>query len=238
MFPVLIRVLCALACVVGVSPASSAIAVLRADGDRIFAAGFEQAAAPVATTDYDDFDEGFLGTSFEHGGVTYRELNEVAGEFPDGVPFDAGELGNLFIIETATLLYEDFPDFGSSPNALTFGNTYVDGDNLSIGPLASAWFDMEFPSNAVSIDMAYYENGPWGGVEIGLDAYRNGLLVGGDALTVADNDPGRDNVTTATLLIDGVEFDSLHLRALLNGVYTAPRVMVDDLEVTRVLTGL
>lgn len=237
MIPALTRASCALACIIGVSPASSAIAAVRADSDRIFASGFEEAAAPVATTDYDDFDEGFIGESFKHGGVTYRELNEVTGEFPDGAPFDVSDLGNLFIIETATLLYEDFPDFGSSPNALTFGNAYVNGDNLSIGPLASAWLDMEQLSNAVSIDLAYYENGPWGGVEIGLDAYRSGLLVASDTLTVADNDPGRDNVTTATLSIDGVEFDSLHLRALLNGIYTAPRVMIDDLEVTQAPAG-
>jgi hypothetical protein len=234
---VLKHVLYALACL-GASPAFPAIAaILGAGDDRIFINSFEEAAA-VSTAHYDDFDEGFLGTSFEHEGVTYRDLNAVAGAYPDGVPFAVGELGNSFIIETATFLYEDFPDFGSSPNALTFGDTFVNGDNLSIGPLASAWLDMQQLSSAVSIDIAYYENGPWGGVEIGLDAYRNGLLVGSDALTIADNDPSRDNVTTATLSIEGVEFDSLHLRALLDAIYTAPRVMVDDLELTQLPIAL
>lgn len=209
------------------------LAVVRSASDRIFSDGFDTPASVVTISSYDGFAEGFLGTSFTSEGVTYRELNEVAGEYPDGVPFAAGELGNQFIIENATLLYADFPDFGSAPNALTFGAMYVNGDNLTIGALASAWLDFDHVSNAVSMDLAYYENGPWGGVEIGIDAYRGGSLVGSSALTVLGVDPSRDNVAIATLSIDGVEFDSLHLRATLDGMYTAPRVMIDSLAVSQ-----
>jgi len=214
------------------------LAVLRFASDRIFADDFDNEAPPVITlSNYDAFAEGFLGATFADAGVTYREANEVDGAYPDGVPFAAGELGTDFIIENATILYLDFPQYGSAPNSLAFGNTYINGDNLSIGPLSSAWLDVDQVATAVSVDLAYYENGPWGGIEIALDAYRSGVIVGTDTLIVAGDDPGHDNVTTATLSIDTVEFDSLHLRAQLDGVYTAPRVMIDNLAIARAPAG-
>jgi len=207
------------------------LAVVRLGPDRIFSGGFELPTVVTTTTNYDDRIEGFIGPAFHHQGVTYREVNEVDGAYPDGVPFVAGEMGNLFIVENATLLFNDFPAYGSAPNALTFGQSYANGDNLTIGPLSSAWLDMDQRSNAVRLDLALYENGPWGGIELRLDAYRNGLVVGTDALVIASDNPGHDNVTTAELAIEDVEFDSLHFYATLGGIFTAPRVMIDDLEI-------
>jgi hypothetical protein len=183
--------------------------------------------------DYENFAEGFLGTSFSHAGVTYRDSNTVSGFYADGVPFNDTELGNEFIIEDATLLYNDFPGYGSPVKSLTFGSAFIPGTNLSIGALASAWMDLDVPATAASLDLAYYENGPWGGIEYILAAVQGGSVVASDSFIISDLG-GRDNPTYATLSVSGVEFDSLHLYAWLNGAYTAPRGMIDDLSITSV----
>ncbi len=183
--------------------------------------------------DYENFTEGFLGPSFSYAGVTYRDANRVSGFYPGGAPFNETELGNDFIIENATLFYHDFPEYGSPINSLTFGTAYVPGENLTIGPLASAWMDLAVPGTAASLDLAYYENGPWGGIEYVLAAVRNGNVVARDSLIISDLG-GRDNPTYATLSVGGVEFDALHLYAWFNGAYSAPRGMIDDLSVTSV----
>ena len=191
--------------------------------------------ATVARADvfhnYENFAEGFLGESVSYAGVAYRDANRVSGFYPDGTPFNDTELGNEFIIENAALFYRDFPGYGSPINALTFGTAYVPGENLTIGPLASVWMDLAAPGTAASLDLAYYENGPWGGIEYVLAALRNGQVVTSASLTISDLG-GRDNPTYATLSVSGVTFDSLHLYAWLHGAYTAPRGMIDDLSVT------
>jgi hypothetical protein len=88
--------------------------------------------------------------------------------------------------------------------------------------------DLDSVSNSVAMDMAFYENGPWGGIQFHLDAVRNGQVVGSDTLTIA-NGGGRDNVTTAQLGVTGVEFDSVHIYATFNGQYSAPRLLIDNL---------
>ncbi len=196
------------------------------------------AIAPAAFGDalhtYEDLSEGPLGTTFAYEGATYRDANQVSGFFPDGLPFTPVDLGGEFLVEQADLFYFDFPGYGSPVNALTFGNAYIPGDNLTIGPLASVWIDLDEPANAASLDLAYYENGPWGGIEYVVDAVMNGAVVASDSFFIANDDDGRDNPTFATMSVSGAVFDSLHVYALLNGEFTAPRGMIDDLSVTAV----
>ncbi len=199
--------------------------------DAIFADGFDGAAQEPHVSTYDDLDEGFLGESYAYDGVNYHEVNGIGGVFPDGSTFVPEDVGSELIVENVGLLHGDFPDFGSAPNALTFGTTYIPGENFSIGALVRLTMDLDQPASAVSVDLAYYENGPWGGIQLHLDAYRNGGLVGGDQLTIA-NGGGRDNVTTAVFSIGGVEFDQLKLYATYDGQPSAPRVLVDDLTLT------
>jgi Dockerin type I domain len=84
--------------------------------------------------------------------------------------------------------------------------------------------------NQAGLDIAFYENGPWGGIEYRLDALRNGQVVASDSFTISDLG-GRDNATYETLAVGGATFDSLHLYAFLDGQYTAPRGMIDDLSI-------
>lgn len=185
--------------------------------------------------DYEIFREGFLGETFYYDGVTYRDANRVSGFTPDGQPFDEDDLGNEFIIEDATLFYDEFPGYGSADKSLTFGRAFVPGDNLSIGALASIWMTLDTPGNAASLDLAFYENGPWGGIDWVLEAVKDGKVVYSDRYTIADGG-GRDNGNWITMSFEGVEFDELHLFSWLNNDYTAARGMIDDLRITTVPT--
>ena len=181
--------------------------------------------------DYESFAEGFLGPTVVHNGVTYRDANRVSGFFPDGIPFGPDELGSEYIIEQATVFYDEFPAYGSPDNSLTFGQAFIPGPNLTIGPLASIWMDLAGVGDAVSLDIGYLENGPWGGIQYILEARRNGNVVGSDSFVISDLG-GRDNGAYATMSIMGVEFDQLQLYGWLNNSYTAPRGMIDDLSIT------
>lgn len=203
---------------------------------HIFSDEFEGEPLPaVIVTDFEALTEGFMGPTFSHNGITFREVNQVAGVFPDGEPFEAGsdDLGGEFIIEDATYLFNDFPDFGSPFNTMTFGTTMVEGQNLTIGPMSSAWFDLDAPAVAAELDLVFYEYGPWEGIEIRLDGVRDGKVVATASLVLGGNgDPlERDRLGMGHLRIEGAAFDSLNLSAWLNGQYTAPRVMIDDLVI-------
>jgi len=186
------------------------------------------AAADVVTHTYEDLAEGFLGETFVYSGVTYRDANNVSGFYPDGTAFGPSDNGNEFIIEDATLFYNDFPGYGSADKSLTFGSAFVPGDNLTIGALASIWMTFDTPIDSASFDLAFYENGPWGGIDWVVDAVRDGEVVATASSTIADGG-GRDNPTWITMSIDGVVFDELHVYSWLNNDYTAARGMIDDL---------
>ena len=199
--------------------------------DSIFRDGFEGTPMEPVLSHYDDLEESFLGTSYAYNGVTYREVNGIGGVFPDGATFVAADVGDQLIIENAAIFYDEFPQWGSTPNVMTFGTTYINGTNFSIGALVRATMDLDQLASAVEMDLAFYENGPWGRIELRLDAVRDGNVVGSDSLVISDLG-GRDNIATATFAIDGVEFDSLRLYATVDGQPSAPRVMIDDLRLT------
>jgi len=199
--------------------------------DTIFKDGFDTATPPSGiVSTYDDLPEGFLGESYTYNGITYHDANGIGGVFPDGSTFVPADVGSKFTIENAGYYFDDYPDWGSSPNVLTFGDVYMPGENFSIGPLVRASMDLDAPARAVSLQMVYYEHGPWGGIEIHLDAFSKGQLVGSDMVTLADGGD-RDNLTSHMLSIAGVEFDALKLYATYDGQPSAPRVMIDNLDV-------
>ena len=200
-----------------------------AGNDLVFANGFDPAQPSISN--YDDLTEGFLGTSYAYNGVSYHDVNGIGGVFPDGSTFTPADVGDQLIIEDATDFYGVHTDWGSSPNALTFGTAYVPGPNLTIGALVRVTMDLASPASAASVEIGYYENGPWGGIEIHLDALATGTVVASDVITIA-NGGGRDNDTIATLSVGGATFDSLKLYATYGDQPSAPRVMMDDLTLT------
>jgi hypothetical protein len=191
------------------------------------------AAQAVIVHNYENLPEGFLGTSYTADGITYRDVNNVAGVNPDNQPFAPGELGTNLPIENATFFYNDFPEYGSPNKALTFGDVYVTGDNLSIGALASVYIDYAGLADFASFDIAYYEKGPWGGIVYHLDALLDNQVVASDSFTIASGGD-RDNATFRTMSVSGANFNTLHVYATLNGNYTGPRGMIDDLTINPV----
>ena len=193
--------------------------------------------ADISVSNYDDLSEAFYGETFHYNGVTYSDVNNVDGVFPDGSPFTAGGgvtgLGTEIIVENATLLYNDFPDWGSANNALTFGTSFVTGDNLSIGALSTVTMTLDSVADFASVEMAYFENGPWGGIVYHLDAMMGGSVVASDSFTLSDLG-GRDNVAFNTLTVDGAEFDSLQLYATFGSEFSGPRALLDNLTVNSV----
>ena len=55
--------------------------------------------------------------------------------------------------------------------------------NLSIGALVQVTMDLDAPANSASVDIGYYENGPWGRIVIHLDALDAGSVVASDSIT-------------------------------------------------------
>lgn len=207
-----------------------AVRLVNAQDDAIFADGFDAAPTPQVVA-YDDIAEGFLGNAFDHDGIHYHDCNGLDVVFPNGDTATAADVGDQFIIENATVFYADFPDWGSAPNVLTFGGGYLSGNNFSIGALSRAAMDLGTPASAARFDLAYYENGPWGGIVLHLDALLGDTVVASQTLTISDLG-GRDNVTTTSMHVDAERFDGLRLYATYNGQPSAPRVMIDNLTLT------
>ena len=193
------------------------------------------ASADPTVNDFENLAEGFHGTELIDNGVRFYDVNIVDGVYPDGNTFIAGDdpidgLGTELIVETATFFYNDFPTWGSPSNALTFGRAFIGGDNLTIGPLSTVSMDLETAADSASVEIAFYENGPWGGIVIHFEAHMNGALVDADTYTLSDLG-GRDNPATATLSVSGGQFDSLRMYSTLGAEFTAPRIMIDDLTI-------
>jgi hypothetical protein len=188
------------------------------------------ALAETVVIDYEDLTEGNQGDPLTHHGVTYSDLNNVSGVFPSGETFGPSP-ADEFIVEKAGLFYVDFPSYGSPVNVLTFGIAYVPGDNLTLGPLSTVRMDLNAPASAASLDLGYYENGAWGGIQYHLDALSNGQVVASDGFVISDLG-GRDNPAVATLSVSGAFFDQLHLYATFGAKYSMPRAIIDDLTIT------
>ena len=197
--------------------------------DLVFADGFEGAQPSISN--YDDLTEGFLGTSFDYNGVSYHDVNGIGGVFPDGSTFVPADVGDLLIIEDATDFYGVHPHWGSSPNSMTFGTSYVQGPNLSLGALVRVTMDLAVPASSATVDLGFYENGPWGGIVLHLDALDGDIVVASDTLTIA-NGGGRDNDTVATFSVSATTFDHLKLYATYDDQPSAPRVIIDNLALT------
>lgn len=197
------------------------------------------AMAQTVVSNYDNLAEAFYGSEFTYDGVTYSQVNNVNGVFPSGDPFEAGGgvegLGDTIIVENATVLYNDFPEWGSANNVLTFGGAYVVGDNLSLGALSTVTMTLDQVADFASFEMAYYELGPWSGIQFNFEAMMGGSVVASDSFTIAGTDPGeRDRIAFATMTVSGAEFDSMRIYATFGADYSGPRFIMDDLTINYV----
>lgn len=177
--------------------------------------------------DFEDLSEGFYGIPFTHQGITYHDLNNVSGVFPSGEKFGPQEFDES-VVEDATFWYDQFTTWGSADKTLTFGVALVEGDNLSLGRISTVMLDLPKIANFASIDLGYLENGPWGGIEIHLDALMDGRTVGAQSFVIADGG-GRDNGAIQTLAINDVDFDQLNIYATFGEEFSLPRIILDDI---------
>lgn len=194
----------------------------------IVAAGLA-AGAQAQFADFDGETEGFLGTSYTSGGILFSDANNVNGFFPDGEPFTPDDLGTDFIIEQSTVVWNDFPDYVSFPNTLTFGRAFIPGDNVTIGPLATASMSANGTFTSGELDLIFYENGPWGGITVTLEAMLGGNVVDSTSFVVADNG-GRDNPAAMHMMVSAPAFDSMRIYSTLNGDYTTIRGLLDNVS--------
>jgi hypothetical protein len=200
------------------------------------ALAFAAPAIGQTVSTFEGLAEDFYGGTFVHDGITFRDCNNVGGVFPGGDTFVPDDIGFNFIIENSTFFYNDFPTWGSPINTLTFGTAYVNGNNLSLGAFAKCWMDLPQAASSLTFDMAYYENGPWGGIQFILEAYDGNVLVDSDTVTLADGG-GRDNIMTNSMTVSAPSFTKVYLRADYNGQFSAPRLLIDDLTVTYITGG-
>ncbi len=195
------------------------------------------AMAQISVSHYDDLAEGFYGQEFWYNGVTYKDVNNVPGMWPGGDTFEPGDgiegLGNRIIVERATFLFEDFPDFGSPHNVLTFGSAFVPGDNLTLGAISTVTMALDNPADFASLEIVYYENGVWGGISYHLDAILNGEVVASDSFALGTAE-GRDSIGFSTMSVDGAVFDTLRLYARYGDHYSGPRGMIDNLTINTI----
>ncbi len=188
--------------------------------------------AHANVSNYDDLAEGFYGETFAYNGVTYHSVNDLAGMFPTGETFDAdgvNGLGHTIIVEQADYFYNDFATWGSPTQTLTFGTAYIDGPNLSLGAMSTVTMDLAQVATSASVDTAFYENGPWGGITLHLDALSGGSVVASDTYVVSDLG-GRDNVTTHSFTVAAASIDQLHLYATFGESPSGVRMIIDDLD--------
>lgn len=191
--------------------------------------------AQTVVLDFEDLSEGFLGVPWSYQGLTFHDLNNVSGVFPDGSIFDP-EPDDQCVCEDATAWYNSFPGWGSPDKLLTFGNAYINGDNLSLGRLSTVTVDLDSHADSISMNVGYYENGPWGGIVVHLDALLNGQVVGSNSFEIA-NGGGRDNGAISTLAVSGVEFDQFVIYATYGSDYSLPRIILDDLTINWISGG-
>ena len=189
------------------------------------------AAAPAFAqfANFDSDAEGFYGDAYMNGGISFYDCNNVNGFYPDGQAFTPDDLGTQLIVERAVVVFNDFPDYVSSPNMLNFGKSFVNGDSVTLGPIATVSMSAGAAYSAGGFDLVYYENGPWGGIEVTLEALSRGSVVGSTSFTVADGG-GRDNPAAVHMFYSGAEFDTMRLFATLNGEYTTLRGLVDNVH--------
>jgi hypothetical protein len=214
-------------------PGERNLAMSSATARLVVVAGL--ALAPMAAADFtnfDSFEEGFYGKSYEFDGITVFDVNNVNGVNPDGQPFTPDDIGTEVIIEDSTYLLNDYPEAGSLPNMLTFGSAYVNGPNLSLGALATASFTTGQTATSASFILTYYDEWVWDGIEVTLDALLNGQVVSTQSFNIVGKEEGdREIIDVKPMSVAGVTFDTLRIHASLNGTNTTFRAMVDNLAI-------
>ncbi len=161
------------------------------------------------TLNFDSETEGFLGTSHDFSGVTVFAVNQNTGVNPDGSPYGPGDYGDQVVIEDANLLALDFAAV-TPDNVLSFGSSFVPGDNLTINLMSQVFISPNTAVDFFGVDLFHYENGPWGGIEVIVEGSNRGTVVVSDSFVISDLG-GRDSVTHTRVELSGASFDTVRI---------------------------
>jgi hypothetical protein len=159
-------------------------------------------ASPTLATiaSFDNFSEGFSGTTLTDAGVTFFDLNQGLSEL---LPY-------TFYIDTTTENY-----LGSSfspPNYLTFGS-FAEGADAAFGRFSSMSITTGNVESSVSLDLFSQLFYPSNAV-LTLEALQGGSVVASTSASVSDFEVvGNSDLRQQTLSIRGLEFDELRLSA-------------------------
>ncbi len=181
------------------------------------------------TLNFDSETEGFLGTSHDFSGVTVFAVNQNSGINPDGSTYGPGDYGDQVVIEDANALANDFPAV-SPDNVLGFGSSFVPGDNLTINLMSQVFISPNTLVDFFAVDLFYYENGPWGGIEVIVEGSNRGTPVVSDSFIISDLG-GRDNVTHAHVELTGASFDTVRIYSKMpDGTETVFATVMDNIS--------
>ena len=180
------------------------------------------------TLNFDSETEGFLGTSHDFNGVTVFAVNQNSGINPDGSTFGPGDYGDQVVIEDANLLANDFPAV-TPDNVLSFGSSFVNGDNLSINLMSQVFISPNTSVDYFAVDLFHYENGPWGGIEVIVEGSDRGTPVVTDSFVISDLG-GRDNVVHTRVELTGASFDTVRIYSEMpDGTETVFATVMDNM---------
>jgi hypothetical protein len=154
--------------------------------------------AAIAT--FDNFSEGFSGTTLTDAGVTFFDLDQGLSEL---VPY-------RFHIDSTT---EDYLGSSFSPsNYLTFGS-FAEGADVAFGRFSSMRITTGDVENSVSLDLFTQLFYPSNTI-LTLEALQGGSLVASTSASVSDFEVvGTSDLRQQTLSIRDLEFDELRLSA-------------------------
>ena len=181
------------------------------------------------TLNFDSEVEGFLGTSYDFDGVTVFGVNQNSGINPDGSTFEPGDYGDQVVIEDANFLALDFAEV-TPDNVLSFGGSFVPGDNLSINLMSQVFISPNTTVDFFAVDLFYYENGPWGGIEVIFEGTNSGSTVVTESFVISDLG-GRDSVAHAHVELSGADFDTVRIYSELpDGTETVFATVMDNIS--------
>ncbi len=154
----------------------------------------------AAIASFDNFSEGFSGTTLTDAGVTFFDLNQGLSEL---LPY-------TFYIDSTT---EDY--LGSSfspPNYLTFGS-FAEGSDPSFGRFSSMSITTGNVESSVSLDLFSQLFYPSNAV-LTLEALQGGSVVASTSASVSDFEVVENSdLRQQTLSLTGLEFDEVRLSA-------------------------
>ena len=177
--------------------------------------------AETLVANFDIFEEGAIGFTFQDGGITFSENDPYSSLQPPGI----------YTLLTADDVSEDGRFIGfSSPNVLTCANGYVPGPTGGAGRFGSLRISFDGLASMASTDIFLYGGLEYSENQLSFQAFLNGILVAEEIIHV----PQEFGFHILQPAISNVLFDDLRLVS--SGPFSsgASFLAMDNVEITLV----